>query len=595
MKRIKQLLTLTILSLMSQVTLASQYALLIGISDYEDDRVPDLEGPVHDVEALRSVLIRNWQFEPGNISTLINSQASEQAILKAIQALYAKSKPSDDLIIYFSGHGTSASDPDLGARVNLPDGTGALVTSDFNPDKLRLDTLRSASDDGLLIGRYELKPYLRKLDKQRNVLVIFDACFSGNAVRAVSSRYQPMQTRQLNLSSLIRDLFGNKERSDNVQDAPTDSASGNTFSYENTVYFGASAEKQLAVDFSQAEIDAGLVRSIDGKPHGGFTDSLLRVLSEPKTSSSSVYSLSFAQLFNRVVNQFNIHCDVCGHTPVSLPILDEAGYQLLNRAILYTGQRPPNALVIDPPDNSKFTAQLIIDPKLQLSQAQLSALQPSKAMDAIDSANDSRPDITLEAQTSSLEARSLDGQLITSFAYDDVESDLPNWLEAHQWLKRRKHDDLRNEQGLLRVEFRHPLYGNQVSQGDFIHFSLYSERDSSVLAFVLDSRGELSVLYPVDKQDAATQLYANTPRRIPAIDQLQIQVTPPWGTDHVLFYEIPLHHNLTADIVANMLSMAAQRRVAYDDPRLKELESLFNSGELPYSANVVRIVANPQP
>ncbi len=593
MKLLIQLLTLAILSLLSQATFASQYALLIGISDYEDDRVPDLEGPVHDVQALRSVLIRHWQFEPSNIATLINSQASEKAVLNAIEALYTISKPSDDLIIYFSGHGTSASDPDLGARLNLPDGTGALVTSDFNPDKLQMDSLRSATNDGLLIGRYELKPRLRKLDQQRNVLVIFDACFSGNAVRTVSSRYQPKQTRQLNLSALIRGLFdGDKQRNDTQED-DSDKAVSDAFSYENTVYFGASAEKQLAVDFSQAEINAGLVSSIDGKPHGGFTDSLLRVLSVPKPSASADSSLSFAQLFNRVVNQFNIHCDVCGHTPVSLPTVDEAGYQLLNRKILHASHRP-SKLPIEPLDSSQFTAQLLIDPRLQLSKAQLSALQPSRVLSTIDKSDDGRPDVTLEAQTRLLEARSLDGQVITRFAYDELESDLPAWLEAHQWLKQRKHHDLLNEQGLLRVEFRHPLYGNHVKQGDYIHFSLYSERDSAVLAFVLDSRGGLSVLYPVDDQDAETQLYANTPRRIPAINQLQIQVTPPWGTDHVLFYELPLHHDLTAAAVAKVLSMAAQN-VAYDDPRLKELESLLNSGELPYSTNVVRIVANPQP
>ncbi len=595
MKLLKQLLTLAILSLMSQAAHAAQHALLIGISDYEDDRVPDLEGPVHDVQALRSVLIRHWQFKPDNIVTLVNRQASEQAMLDAIAALYKKSKPSDDLIIYFSGHGTSASDPDLGARLNLPDGTGALVTSDFNPDKLRLDSLRSATDDGLLIGRYELKPLLRKLDEQRNVLVIFDTCFSGNTVRQVSSRYQPKQTRQLNLSSIIRGLFDHNEQGDNTREIDSDNYGADTFAYENTVYFGASAEKQLAVDFSQAEIDAGLVASFDGKPHGGFTDSLLRVLSAPKPITSSDHSLSFAQLFNRIVNQFNIHCDVCGHTPVSLPIVDEAGDQLLNRKILYTGRFPSDAPPIEPLDNSQFMAQLIVDPQLQLSEAQLSALQPSTVMSAIATQADDRPDVTLDAQTRSLEARSLDGQVITRFAYDELESALPAWLEAHQWLKQRKHHDLLNEQGLLRVEFRHPLFGNRVTQGDFIHFSLYSERDSAVLAFVLDSRGELSVLYPVDNRDAATQLYANTPRRIPAMDQLQIEVTPPWGIDHVLFYELPLQHDLTADVVTNVLAMGAQRSVAYDDPRKKEVESLFNSGELPYSANVVRIVANPEP
>jgi hypothetical protein len=103
------------------------------------------------------------------------------------------------------------------------------------------------------------------------------------------------------------------------------------------------------------------------------------------------------------------------------------------------------------------------------------------------------------------------------------------------------------------------------------------------------------VLYPVNHRDVATQLRANTSRRIPAIDQSQIQVTPPWGTDHVLFYAIPVHHKLSAETISSVLSMANETELAYDDPRLQNLESLFNSGKLPYSSNVVRIVANPQP
>jgi hypothetical protein len=595
MKLLIQFLTLTLLSFISQASISAQYALLMGISDYDDDRVPDLEGPVHDVAALRSVLIDRWQFEPENIDTLIDSQATEQAVLDAIEALYVKSEPSDDLIIYFSGHGTSASDPDLGARLNLPDGTGAIVTSDFNPDKLRLDSLSSATNDGLLIGRYELKPHLRKLDKQRNVLIIFDACFSGNAVRAVSSRYQPKQTRQLNLSALIRGLFDNNDEGDASSKLISDAPEDVQFAYNNTVYFGASAEKQLAVDFSQAEIDAGLVTSIDGKPHGGFTDSLLRVLSSTQPIVSAGHSLSFAQLFNRVVNQFNIHCDICGHTPVSLPTVDEAKHQLLNRAILHTGQLKATVPRESTESDSPFIAHLTIDPQARLDETQLSALLPARGLKSIDHSATSLPDVTLEAQARMLEARSVDGQLITRFAYDEVDAELSQWLDARQWLKHRKRNDLLNEQGLLRVEFRHPMYGNHVTQGDFIHFRLYSEIDSSLLAFVLDSRGDLSVLYPVNHRDVATQLRANTSRRIPAIDQSQIQVTPPWGTDHVLFYAIPVHHKLSAETISSVLSMANETELAYDDPRLQNLESLFNSGKLPYSSNVVRIVANPQP
>ena len=184
---------------------ATQHALLIGISDYTDQRIPDLEGPVNDVLALRDVLIRRWQFQEENIRVLIDADATESNILRALEALQRSTDPDDDIVIYYSGHGTSASDPDLGSHLDLPDGSGAIVGSDFDPDKLTRRSLNEAADDGLLVGRQDIRPRLQALDVQRNVLVVFDACFSGNATRSYSSQYTPKSLRRIDLSTWLDD------------------------------------------------------------------------------------------------------------------------------------------------------------------------------------------------------------------------------------------------------------------------------------------------------------------------------------------------------------------------------------------------------
>ena len=39
--------------------------------------------------------------------------------------------------------------------------------------------------DGFIIGKRDLRPIFAELERERRVLVIFDACFSGKTVRSL--------------------------------------------------------------------------------------------------------------------------------------------------------------------------------------------------------------------------------------------------------------------------------------------------------------------------------------------------------------------------------------------------------------------------
>ena len=592
------------------VATAAQHALLIGVSDYADARVPDLEGPIHDVAALKDMLLTHWQFDHVNVTTLINDEATESAILEALDALPSRAAPGDDLLIYFSGHGTSASDPDFGSRLNLPDGTGAIVASDFDPMSLNRQSLHRASDDGLLVGRFELKPRFQALDAHYNVLIMFDACFTGNSARTFPSPYRPKTTRQLNVLELFSQLLGkNHDDATTMQSRNDDTntqsdglsvepAEENTFAYKNTVYFGAAAEDQFAVDFSQAEIDAGLVSSIDGLPHGGFTDALLRVLSMPfhdvlstqadsTRSQSNPVELSYAQLFNRVVNQFNIHCSPCGHTPVSLPAVSDNTPALLSRPILRTGDTPVTASLPAPLDNTLIVAVSGTEGAL-LDRLQLDRRSISFHSNPAGSTTIPTPDITLRFDEESVLASAGDGQLIAEFQQTPTPHELQDWLTAQHWLKQRRLSDLNKERGKLRVDFRHPLQGNTVKRGDFLHFKLFSEQDANLLVLTINTKGQLAVLYPIHQREAESVLPAMQPLRIPALDDPQLQVTPPWGTDLVLFYALPVGH----PIVGDMLSLSRRGYISVQDPQVKALEHALEATAINYSTSTVRIIAS---
>lgn len=645
--------------LLASPCMAEQHALLIGVSDYRDERIEDLEGPRNDVQALRDVLIRFWQFDEDNITTLLDAEATESAIVQQLQRLDQHTADGDEIIIYFSGHGTSASDPAFGSRLHLPDGSGALVSSDFNPDRLQLDSLSTPTNDGLLIGRHELKPRLEALDRDRHLLVMFDACFSGNAARGRQAAYTPKARRFLNLFDKLQSLVKPEQgrTSENFDNSSENARSADldeppVYPYDNIVYFGAAAEDQLAVDISQAEIDAGRMRSFDGKAHGGFTDALLRALTRIPTGQQASTELSHARLFNRLLDEFAAHCPSCGHTPVSLPSLHDDDLSLLHRSLF----RQADILALQaayPAGASTELASVSLAVDLlphsgESGEKRMDAVEPvhvnklnkntsagvgadsntstSTSTNGNGNGNDSKgegrdnnmknsagsalqyltsvasadvrqrtPDIIFESETDGLLARSANGELIRRFEPDTTAAQLQRWLDAREWLKQRLDKDRRQQSGRLQVDFRHPLQGNRVNDGDFLHFRLASSEDSHLLALVLDAQGNLSVLFPATEREAVTTLPARQVKRIPEADQLQIQAGPPWGTDTVLFYALPTTASMSPAIMQQMLSLSRQNSTALNSIQLEQLELALDGGEMTYSAASLPIVTVATP
>jgi hypothetical protein len=233
---------------------AANHALLIGIGKY---KTRTLEGPPHDVAALRGVLASKYDFNLENIHTLINQEAVKARILDEIKQLTIRTRPGDRIFIYFSGHGTSRRDNMM--ALPLPHESGALVPADFSADPSQsMEMLMSQ----LIVGRRDLRPVLEQLDRDRQVLMVFDTCFSGNAVRTAGVNNSLNLSRYIKLDS--RSVF-NEERSiggfeDNlINDEP--------YPYQNIFYISASSENEIAKDIQRDLLY--LYPTIDGKPHPG--------------------------------------------------------------------------------------------------------------------------------------------------------------------------------------------------------------------------------------------------------------------------------------------------------------------------------------
>lgn len=90
-------------------TLGDKWAVVIGISDYQGT-ANDLWNPDKDAMDMQQALIAKYGFPGGNIKMLLNSQATYQAILGAIDWLAGVENSNSTVVFFFSGHGYLASD-----------------------------------------------------------------------------------------------------------------------------------------------------------------------------------------------------------------------------------------------------------------------------------------------------------------------------------------------------------------------------------------------------------------------------------------------------------------------------------------------------
>jgi WD40 repeat protein len=133
-------------------------ALVIGIGNYQEDRIPKLEYAESDAkrfaEALKNPRIGNIKAE--NIETMIGPRATKNRFETRARNLAGQTKPGETLIVYYSGHG--APDPEK----NQP----WLVPWDADPNDL--------ASSAIALEWLQTLPLAGG-----NLVLILDSCFSG--------------------------------------------------------------------------------------------------------------------------------------------------------------------------------------------------------------------------------------------------------------------------------------------------------------------------------------------------------------------------------------------------------------------------------
>jgi metacaspase-1 len=263
-------------------------ALLVGINQYSPDN--DLQGCENDIELQRHLLVSRFGFNPKDIHTLVNAQATRQGILDAfVEYLINPVKAGDIAVFHYSGHGSRVYDPH---PITTESGKQSGLNSTLVPF------------DGFSISEAENKVnhimghtlfLLTSAIKTENFTAVLDCCFSGGAtrnqfrVRSIGDEifeiipeeitYQDQWLSKLNINS--REEFVRRYRQ----------------GIARGVMMAASNPKQLALEESP-EYDF---------PRGLFTYNLIRHLWKQNSSPDSAikYVNSYIQNLSKrdVINQ----------------------------------------------------------------------------------------------------------------------------------------------------------------------------------------------------------------------------------------------------------------------------------------------------
>lgn len=140
----------------------TNYALIVGVDKYDDEGIRDLDRPSVDAGQIKSVLNDYYTFEEENVIYLVNPTRGE--IVNSLENLSKKVSSSDNLLIFYAGHGYWDSDLEIGYWL-LADA--------------------QKKDKSTWFPNSTLRDYIKGI-KSRHTLLIADACFSGGIFRTRS-------------------------------------------------------------------------------------------------------------------------------------------------------------------------------------------------------------------------------------------------------------------------------------------------------------------------------------------------------------------------------------------------------------------------
>ncbi len=181
--------------------MSRRHALVIGIDDYPGfGPEAQLFGAVRDAERMTEVLIEHYSFPPEHVETLLNENATRQAVLDALDRLARRVGTGNHVVLFFSGHGSQMTDREGDEGDGLDE---TFVPFDSGRHR---DENRDLTDD-------EVNHWAaRVLEKTPHLTLIFDCCHAATLhrppfqVRSVPTDERPVDQLPRSLIPRWRDV-----------------------------------------------------------------------------------------------------------------------------------------------------------------------------------------------------------------------------------------------------------------------------------------------------------------------------------------------------------------------------------------------------
>ena len=465
---------------------AAQWALLVGVGDYPGAAF-DLEGPAHDVAALRRELVENLGYPEAQVTALVDADATRANILDALRRLRRDAAPGDFVLVYLSGHGTSAYDPNR--PVALAHDTGAFVPADYQAhgsEQRKLDTL--------LVGSRDLRPVLSAIDeKDVHGLVLIDSCYARNTSRSLHATTPPAY-RSLD--------SGLRARSIGVVSKTDD------YPYSRLLTMAASGAREVAIDLNDP------ARTLDGKPHGAFTDAVLRTLRElPGADANGDAVVTNQEFFADV--KLRMAVANIPHSPQMLPSPGADHRDLAGQAAFRTASATPTRPAPLPTTRLSVKVEGAL-PLVAEAVAQTAALVPAQLA----------PDLIVRHTGGAYHILTPFGDAVASLP---TEQEASSALRQQPWIRELVWKLGRNPNA---ARVRLSLRGETFEEGEELKIVATPDARSHLLVLDIAPSGALRVLYPSREDELES-----APARRPVL--FQAGVTPPFGMDYIVASAFP--------------------------------------------------------
>jgi uncharacterized caspase-like protein len=150
---------------------SKKWALVVGIDKFQDQRAPQLKYAAKDSRDFVAFLDdpHGGRFDPSHVLHLENEGATLKGINEKIGELRINAKPDDLIVLYLSSHGSP--------RSVDPNGVSYIITHDTDLENAA--TLYSTS-----LQMIDLVQAVNRDLKARQVVLILDTCYSGDALTA---------------------------------------------------------------------------------------------------------------------------------------------------------------------------------------------------------------------------------------------------------------------------------------------------------------------------------------------------------------------------------------------------------------------------